>query len=120
MNLKYTMIIQWSEEDQLYLVQFPEFPGQKFITHGPTYQEAAENGRDALEGLIVQYCKTIINRSLNPLPYQRYKPSKSIMFSENHYKILKELVVGSSRTVTDNRAVKVLVAGIEGFIEAEG
>lgn len=42
------------------------------------------------------------------------------MFSENHYKILKELVVGSSRTVTDNRAVKVLVAGIEGFIEAEG
>lgn len=52
MNLKYTMIIQWSEEDQLYLVQFPEFPGQKFITHGPTYEEAAENGRDALEGLI--------------------------------------------------------------------
>lgn len=42
------------------------------------------------------------------------------MFSENHHKILKELAVGSSRTVTDNRAVKVLVAGIEGFIEAEG
>jgi antitoxin HicB len=51
-NLKYTMIIQWSEEDQLYLVRFPEFPGQKFITHGKTYAEAAENGKDALEGLI--------------------------------------------------------------------
>jgi predicted RNase H-like HicB family nuclease len=52
MNPKYTMIIQWSEEDQLYLVQFPEFPGQKFITHGKTYQEAAENGKEAIEGLI--------------------------------------------------------------------
>jgi predicted RNase H-like HicB family nuclease len=52
-NLKYTMVIQWSEEDQLYLVHFPDFPGQQFITHGKTYQEAAENGRDALEGLIV-------------------------------------------------------------------
>jgi predicted RNase H-like HicB family nuclease len=52
MNLKYTMIIQWSEEDQLYLVQFPEFPGQKFITHGKTYSEAAENGQEALAGLI--------------------------------------------------------------------
>jgi antitoxin HicB len=51
-NLKYTMIIQWSEEDQMYLVQFPEFPGQQFITHGKTYQEAAENGQEALEGLI--------------------------------------------------------------------
>lgn len=52
MSLKYTMIIQWSEEDQLYLVQFPDFPGQKFITHGKTYTEAAENGRDAIAGLI--------------------------------------------------------------------
>ena len=51
-NLKYTMIIQWSEEDQLYLVHFPEFPEQQFITHGKTYQEAAINGEEALEGLI--------------------------------------------------------------------
>ena len=51
-NLKYTMLIQWSEEDQLYLVHFPEFPEQQFITHGTTYQEAANNGQEALEGLI--------------------------------------------------------------------
>jgi len=52
MNLKYTMVIQWSEEDQLYLVHCPEFSWQHFITHGSTYQEAVENGQDALEGLI--------------------------------------------------------------------
>jgi predicted RNase H-like HicB family nuclease len=52
MKLKYTMMIQWSDEDQLYLVHFPEFPGQHFITHGKTYEEAAQNGQEALEGLI--------------------------------------------------------------------
>jgi predicted RNase H-like HicB family nuclease len=51
-NLKYTMLIQSSEEDQLYLVHFPEFPEQQFITHGTTYKEAASNGQEALEGLI--------------------------------------------------------------------
>jgi predicted RNase H-like HicB family nuclease len=52
MHLKYAMVIQWSDEDQLYLVHFPDFPQQQFITHGKTYQEAAENGQEALEGLI--------------------------------------------------------------------
>jgi predicted RNase H-like HicB family nuclease len=52
MNLKYTMVIQCSEEDQLYLVHRPEFPSQRFITHGSTYQEAVKSGQDALEGLI--------------------------------------------------------------------
>jgi predicted RNase H-like HicB family nuclease len=52
MKPKYTMIIQWSEEDQLYLVHLPEFPWQQFVTHGTTYEEAAKNGQDALEGLI--------------------------------------------------------------------
>jgi predicted RNase H-like HicB family nuclease len=63
MNLKYTMVIQWSEEDQLYLVQFPEFPGQKFITHGKTYPEAAENGQEALAGLIA-----VLQDSNQPMP----------------------------------------------------
>jgi predicted RNase H-like HicB family nuclease len=51
-SLRYTMVIQWSEEDQLYLVHCPDFPWQHFITHGTTYQEAADNGQEALEGLI--------------------------------------------------------------------
>lgn len=38
------MVIQWSEEDELYLVHLPDFPWQQFVTHGKTYQEAAANG----------------------------------------------------------------------------
>jgi antitoxin HicB len=69
MNLKYTMIIQWSEEDELYLVHFPEFPGQRFITHGKTYQEAAANGQVALEGLIA-----VLQDNNQPIP----KPSSAL------------------------------------------
>jgi antitoxin HicB len=46
------MVMQWSEEDKLYLVHLPEFPEQEFVTHGSTYQEAARNGQKALDGLI--------------------------------------------------------------------
>ena len=63
MNLKYQMIIQWSDEDNIYLVALPDFPGQKWSTHGETYEEAAKNGREVLELLIESYHK----RNL-PLP----------------------------------------------------
>ena len=46
MNLKYRMIIEWSEEDNIYLVALPNFPGDKWTTHGETYEEAATNGRN--------------------------------------------------------------------------
>jgi predicted RNase H-like HicB family nuclease len=44
------MLIQWSDEDQAYIVTLPEFGGPK--THGDTYEEAAKNGREVLEMLI--------------------------------------------------------------------
>jgi antitoxin HicB len=53
--LKYHMIIQWSEEDQSFLVGFPDFPGQRWRTHGDTYAEAAANGLEALESLVIAY-----------------------------------------------------------------
>ena len=46
------MVIQWSDEDQLYLVHLPEFSWQKFVTHGKSYEQAARNGREVLEMLI--------------------------------------------------------------------
>lgn len=54
-NYKYSMIIQWSNEDQCFLVGFPDFPEQKWRTHGDTYQEAFNNGIEALESLISAY-----------------------------------------------------------------
>ena len=53
--LKYQMVIQWSEEDQSFLVSFPDFPGQQWRTHGNTYTEAAANGLEALESLVIAY-----------------------------------------------------------------
>ena len=43
----YSMVIQWSDEDQAYVVTLPEFGGCR--THGETYEEAAKNGREVLE-----------------------------------------------------------------------
>jgi antitoxin HicB len=55
MNLKYQMLIRWSEEDNCYLVGFPDFPGQKWSTHGSTYEKAAKNGKQVLELIIDSY-----------------------------------------------------------------
>jgi antitoxin HicB len=50
----YSMLIEWSDEDAAFLVSFPEWQGRVFnpITHGETYEEAARNGTEALEGLV--------------------------------------------------------------------
>lgn len=52
--LHYSMLIQWSEEDQAYLVTLPEWEGQVLgpVTHGDTYEAALEHGKEALEALI--------------------------------------------------------------------
>jgi antitoxin HicB len=62
-KLKYQMVIQWSEEDNCFLVGFPDFPGQQWRTHGETYQEAVANGIEALESLVLAY-----EASGEPLP----------------------------------------------------
>ncbi|MEH2312321.1 MAG: type II toxin-antitoxin system HicB family antitoxin [Nostoc sp.] len=50
---KYTIVIQWSEEDQCYVVFFPEFTDiMQPCTHGETYDEALKNAQEVLEMLI--------------------------------------------------------------------
>ncbi len=44
------MVIQWSDEDQVYIVTLPEFGSCK--THGDTYEKAAKAGREVLEMLM--------------------------------------------------------------------
>lgn len=52
MNIKrYSMIIEWSDEDQAYIVTVPELPGCR--THGDTYEEATKQGQDAIESWIM-------------------------------------------------------------------
>jgi predicted RNase H-like HicB family nuclease len=52
-RLRYSMVIQWSNEDQAYLVSLPEWEGRTAnpVTHGDTYDEAARNGIDAITAL---------------------------------------------------------------------
>jgi predicted RNase H-like HicB family nuclease len=45
--LHYSMIIQWSDEDEAFIVTVPELPGCK--THGDTYEEAVKNGKEVIE-----------------------------------------------------------------------
>jgi antitoxin HicB len=53
-TIHYSMLIQWSEKDQVFLVPLPEWAHQIIMpaTHGDTYDEAARNGREVLELLI--------------------------------------------------------------------
>jgi predicted RNase H-like HicB family nuclease len=54
MNHRYSMLIEWSDEDQTFVVSLPEF-GPYANTHGDTYEEAAHMGRDCLDSLILAY-----------------------------------------------------------------
>ncbi|MEH1796313.1 hypothetical protein CDG77_00675 [Nostoc sp. 'Peltigera membranacea cyanobiont' 213] len=51
MNSHYTIIIQWSDEDECFVVSLPEW-GEFCHTHGETYDEALKNAQEVLEMLI--------------------------------------------------------------------
>lgn len=51
MKSRYTILIQWSDEDQCYVVSLPEF-GRYAHTHGNTYEEALHNAQEVLELLV--------------------------------------------------------------------
>ncbi len=50
----YSLVIQWSDEDQAYIVSFPEWEAHGLIghTHGDSYEEAVTKGQDVLHMLI--------------------------------------------------------------------
>lgn len=51
---RYTMVIQWSNADDAFLVTLPEWQGRVFgpVTHGTSYEDAVRNGEEALALLI--------------------------------------------------------------------
>jgi predicted RNase H-like HicB family nuclease len=48
---RYALIIEWSDEDQLYSATAPELPGCR--THGLTRAEAIEKGAEAIESWLL-------------------------------------------------------------------
>lgn len=51
---KYSLLIQWSNEDKCYVVAAPEWEGLVLMpfTDGKTYKQAAKHGQQVLEMLI--------------------------------------------------------------------
>jgi len=52
--LRYSMVVQWSDDDQAYLVTLPEWEGRVLnpIAHGDSYEDAIEQGHEALAALV--------------------------------------------------------------------
>ncbi len=50
-DLHYSMIIEWDDDDKIFVVTVPELPGCR--THGHTYEEAISQGKEAIEGWIM-------------------------------------------------------------------
>ena len=50
---RYSVLIQWSEEDKCFIASFPEWSERAFAhTHGATYEECARNAAEVLELLM--------------------------------------------------------------------
>jgi predicted RNase H-like HicB family nuclease len=49
--LRYSMRFEWSDEDQVFVVSLPEW-GDLVHTHGATYEEALQQGKELIEGLV--------------------------------------------------------------------
>ena len=47
MNIRYELIIYWSEEDQAFIVEVPELSG--CIADGESYQEAVQNAEIVIQ-----------------------------------------------------------------------
>ncbi len=50
-QLRYSITIEWSDEDRVYVVSLPEW-GDLVHTHGATHEEALERGKELIEELI--------------------------------------------------------------------
>ena len=70
----YSMVIQWSDEDEVYIVSLPEFGGCK--THGATYQEAVKHGKEVIE-LLVESFEEEGRRLPEPVKFDNAEPVAS-------------------------------------------
>ena len=52
---KYRIYIEWSEQDDCFLVALPDFPGQKYRAHGYSYLDAVLNAQDVISALVHSY-----------------------------------------------------------------
>jgi len=63
MKGKYKIVIEWSQEDQCYVVSLPDFDIMQPCTHGDSYQEALDNAQD-----VIHLLENIYEQKQKPLP----------------------------------------------------
>lgn len=68
MTIQYSIVIEWSDEDQAYVVILPEWADRYAmpVTDGKTYEEALERGKNVLADFI-----DFANQDGRPLPAPR-------------------------------------------------
>lgn len=56
-KFKYRVHLSWSEIDDCYVVELPEFANevQRYFTHGDSYQETLDNAQAVLALLVESY-----------------------------------------------------------------
>lgn len=74
MKLQYSVVIEWSDEDNAFLVTLPEF-GSNPQTHGETYKEAMKHALEVMETL-VDFHQEKGQTLPEPNKYQDKKPNK--------------------------------------------
>ncbi len=73
--LRYSMIIEWSDEDNAFIVTVPELSGCR--THGATYEEAVKQGQEAIEGWI-DAARADEDNIPTPKTFQYWSPFRAI------------------------------------------
>ena len=56
-ELRYSMTIEWSDTDRVYVVSLPEW-GDLTHTHGDTYEQALQRGKELIEALVASRQQT--------------------------------------------------------------
>ncbi len=73
-QLHYSIVVQWSDDDDAYLVSLPEWEGRVFnpVTHGESYEDAFRQAHEALAALVAS-----ARQRNEPLPEPRAIASSS-------------------------------------------
>lgn len=68
--MKYTITLQWSEEDQCFVVFLPDFEDvMQPVTYGDTYEEALQNAQEVID-LLVETTQEEGKSPPTPKPFQ--------------------------------------------------
>jgi DNA-binding transcriptional regulator YiaG len=101
---RYAMQIEWSPEDQVFVVSFPDAPG--VMTHGATREEAATMGEDA----IISWLTALRDAHL-PVPSPSPTTSVSHLspgsFRPDQIRAIRRQLAASQRTFADLLNVSV-------------